>query len=528
LIKTLTSIILMGFWLGTAHSETPPSTGTVSPGHIGRIIIIRKNIFDPTLPAENKWPYRLANKIHPSTKESVIRKTLLFKEGDPYDPLVLNESERALRKILRLRHVIITPHLGEGQSWDILINVQEAWTTEPTLSLSGVGKNFSGEVGLREKNLAGTGASGSFFYKKNAGATSQSVSYDNPHFLKDYLNLTGQYETGESAHTRALLLQKPFQSNTTPWAARLGGFSSQETTSIYAQGQEVKSFSHGEEDLSGEFSRSFGSTRRKIRRGLLFYQHQIDDLADTKILRQKQYDFWGVGLHGAQVNFITVHRVRRYGHDEDVDLGPALTFRLGTSQREWTPSSDTAQIFKTSYLHGFFYGPSRFALATLKSRGKWKKGSWKSVQSRLDLEHYHPLFPRQTWAGRIHLETLTNPDVDEQLILGGDTGLRGYALYQFSGKSRFVVNAENRIFLVDDILRLASLGAVVFADAGAILGQGESIRARNIKTNIGAGLRLHLTRTSVGHLLRLDAAYALNPVPGQSRWVLTFGSEQAF
>src|SRR5260370_1618761 len=43
------------------------------------------------------WVYRAADALHIETRESVIRKFLLFQEGDPYDPTRLEESERNLR-----------------------------------------------------------------------------------------------------------------------------------------------------------------------------------------------------------------------------------------------------------------------------------------------------------------------------------------------------------------------------------------------------------------------------------------------
>ena len=46
--------------------------------------------------------------------------------------------------------------------------------------------------------------------------------------------------------------------------------------------------------------------------------------------------------------------------------------------------------------------------------------------------------------------------------------------------------------------------------------------------DVGAGLRFHLTRTSLGHVLRLDLGYALEERRRGDRLVVTFGSDQAF
>ncbi|MBI4396367.1 MAG: BamA/TamA family outer membrane protein, partial [Elusimicrobia bacterium] len=147
---------------------------------------------------------------------------------------------------------------------------------------------------------------------------------------------------------------------------------------------------------------------------------------------------------------------------------------------------------------------------------------------RLDLNYYNHFLSRQTLALHFQGEQIINPQADTQLLLGGDKGLRGYQLNQFNGNKLLLFNAENRFFLVDDVLRLASLGTSVFFDAGYVWDRGREVRFRDIKADIGAGFRIYLARSSVGNVLRFDIAYALNRIPGEDRVVITFGSEQAF
>ncbi len=64
---------------------------------IGEIHVIVGDIFDPSIPAEDKWLYRTANKLHINTRQPVIRNQLLFKTGEPYVQRVVQETERILR-----------------------------------------------------------------------------------------------------------------------------------------------------------------------------------------------------------------------------------------------------------------------------------------------------------------------------------------------------------------------------------------------------------------------------------------------
>ena len=48
---------------------------------IGEIRVNVGDIFDPSIPSEDNWLYRTANKLHINTRESVVRNQLLFKTG---------------------------------------------------------------------------------------------------------------------------------------------------------------------------------------------------------------------------------------------------------------------------------------------------------------------------------------------------------------------------------------------------------------------------------------------------------------
>ena len=61
----------------------PPAAELQAAGAIiGEIIYDRQNVFDPSKPGENNALYRLANRWHIVTRDSVIRNQLLFRPGD--------------------------------------------------------------------------------------------------------------------------------------------------------------------------------------------------------------------------------------------------------------------------------------------------------------------------------------------------------------------------------------------------------------------------------------------------------------
>ncbi len=67
-------------------------------------------IFDESKPEENNYLFRLANRLHIDTHESVVAKDLLVDNGDYLDKDLLAESERILRSRHYFNNASITTH----------------------------------------------------------------------------------------------------------------------------------------------------------------------------------------------------------------------------------------------------------------------------------------------------------------------------------------------------------------------------------------------------------------------------------
>ncbi len=61
-----------------------PAKIEASGAVLGKITIVNHDVFDLDNPLENKWLYRLANKLHIVTKPKTVNTQLLFAEGEPY------------------------------------------------------------------------------------------------------------------------------------------------------------------------------------------------------------------------------------------------------------------------------------------------------------------------------------------------------------------------------------------------------------------------------------------------------------
>ncbi|MCI0436373.1 MAG: BamA/TamA family outer membrane protein, partial [Gemmatimonadetes bacterium] len=102
-------------------------------------------------------------------------------------------------------------------------------------------------------------------------------------------------------------------------------------------------------------------------------------------------------------------------------------------------------------------------------------------------------------------------DPEEQIQLGGDSGLRGYPLRYQTGTSRGLFTLEQRLYSEWFPFRLFYVGGAVFFDAGRTWGRGAvGSESRGWLKDVGIGLRLGNARGAFGSVLHFDIAFPLD------------------
>ena len=104
LIAASLALFLMSPFAIRAQDLKPPASPLpgwaeleAAGARIGEIRISSGDIFDLSNPKEDKWLFRVANRLHIQTRPSVIERQLLFKPGDLVSVRVFEETERLLR-----------------------------------------------------------------------------------------------------------------------------------------------------------------------------------------------------------------------------------------------------------------------------------------------------------------------------------------------------------------------------------------------------------------------------------------------
>ena len=167
-------------------------TAQDTPPVIRSIRIRTQNIFDSTQ-ARSSFLYRAANAIHGTTRPSVVRSELLFREGDRLDPARIAETIRNLRARNLFRDVVINT-VRDGDSVDIEVTTFDGWTTELVINARVTDGQFTWALGGQERNFLGTGARVGLVYRKEPDRSAWTVRAGHDRIAASRFGVEGLYD----------------------------------------------------------------------------------------------------------------------------------------------------------------------------------------------------------------------------------------------------------------------------------------------------------------------------------------------
>jgi len=538
-MKSAAALLAVAFLLAPPSRAEGPVTGKTHEFEglpVGEIRIERVNVFDPTVPGEDWWPFRQANRLHYPTRESVIRRELLFAPGELWDPLKVIQSERNLRANGSFRRIDIIPVKRPDGHVDAVVRSQDSWTTNPRLSAGTEGGQSFFGVGLEEGNLLGYGKAVAFDFGRSAENTSSSLSYRDPRFLGTRLALGGSYSRGNTGDSGAASLTSPFYSLDAARASAVAWNRSVSETILIRDAVDYSEFRISRRLAEASAGRRLKADRwfiQRVEAGWYADRAQYEPLPKTRIGSlpvDRELSGPTAGYSWVRPDYIMETNINGMERVEDFNLGNELSVRGGW-MGERTGSDRDRVIFNASNQQGLRFAPGRFVIGRVGLSGRTVAGRWENSLANADLN----LFWKTNWRGDhtfvSHIEGAFGKFLDRDgfIALGGNTGLRGYKNNSFVGGKAVLVNFEDRFFFPGEWLHLVRLGAAVFVDSGIVADEGANMTLRNIKSDIGAGLRAASSRSRSGGVARIDIAYALNRGPGGgSRWVFSVKGGQAF
>ncbi|HYL05863.1 MAG TPA: hypothetical protein VE075_07475, partial [Thermoanaerobaculia bacterium] len=225
-----------------------------------------------------------------------------------------------------------------------------------------------------------------------------------------------------------------------------------------------------------------------------------------------------IGYELVEDGFVTVRDFEQIQRTEDVNLGKVLSTRFGWSAPVFG-GDHSRLVLQSAATEGWAFGPRQILLLRANLSGRLREGKIENGLAGAGVRYYVRTFGNGLFVVKAQGDMAENLDFENQLLLGGDNGLRGYPLRYQAGDRRFLVSLEQRFYGSREYFKLVNLGAAVFFDAGrawfvesppAYVVPALAAAQRQLLKDVGAGLRLGSSRSSRGAVVHLDVAYPID------------------
>ncbi len=504
---------------------------------IGRVDVHIQNIFDVSDPREDRALYRAADRLHYKTRESTVRNQLLFAPGDALRGRVLEETARILRSRRYFSDAWVVPIAYDEASntADVAVTVRDVWTLNPGLSLGRSGGSNRTKVDLEEANLLGTGSHVSLSRSKDVDRTSVIVSYADTNFLGSWWQLGADYADNSDGRVRSLSLARPFYALDTRRA--FGASASDGTSRVerWSGGAQLDQFQQTERTGQVYYGLSEGLAQGVTTRwfaGARYDLSRFSAVPDVPVAyplpADRRFAYPWVGWERVEDKWQTGENVDLIGRTEDIYLGRSLYGELGAS-----PRSDglrgAALFMRFVGADAWTFGSHRQLYATATLDGRLDGGVADNVRFVAGARYFEEVTDSQTFYAALAGTVSRNLDRDAQVLLGGDTGMRGYPLRFQGGTSSALLTLEHRVFTPWFPFRLVRVGGAVFFDAGRTWGRdyAGAVPLGMLK-DVGLGLRLGNVRSGLGNVLHIDLSYAMDAPAGTKRLQVSFETKSRF
>jgi hypothetical protein len=486
---------------------------------IGNIFVKKLDPFGPRVYDTLRLPANLtekaANSIHRTTRKYVIKKTLLFKEGDPLNSLEISDNERILRQSPNLldARIVVLPRTTNTDTVDVLVITQDIWSISGNISLGGF---KSGRLQLNDNNFLGLGHEllGGFSYSSSKNPYTKAPKgwgyqslYRIPFIGKTFITGQLEYVRHWDQDRYGIVLRRNFLTPTTRYAGSFEFSRNHLLTQIdpidYRQNipdsiQTFLPFAYNLVDgwLGRSFRFNFGSkhfqerTRLIIAARMTYYNY-----FERPLVRQDTNQYFHnrflklVSIGISSRSYLRDVLIYGFGRTEDIPYGGLLSFTGGTESSEFGKRFYAGA--KASY--GQYYKRLGYIVYTLNAGSFMNSKSWEQGVFRAEMHYFSRLFLVGTTQIRQFMDVRYIKGIDrftqEFIDISGNNGIRGMGSPLFRGDKSIAVNLETVCFTPLNILGF-QIAFFTYADLGMVAPSKKRLLSSSIYQGYGIGLRV--------------------------------------
>ncbi|MBM3286162.1 MAG: hypothetical protein FJY88_02265 [Candidatus Eisenbacteria bacterium] len=487
--------------LCSPHQAARPQSSVDAP-RVGLIEIERLPIFPNNAEAGLPWFMRATNRLHAMTRETVIRRELLFREGDPIDTLRLRESEYLLRQRGLFEWAAIDHQVRDSMAV-VRVRTQDLWTLGIILSYEKQAEISSLTFGMRDRNFLG---SGNTLYWSQMLSTDQDAfigMVELPRLAATRGSLSLQFSEQGEAATRSIGLGRLPETPLDEWGWGIGGHLTRGEKRFFQSGEEVGS-SGFERQSAGVHLGRYPSGALQVGYGAGWVERRIDPHGEAKSLLEEAPPppAFEKRRHGGPLafacatsrRFVPAMNLERYGVVEDYPVG-FMGHLTALPNRRWREDRDHAFLLQSTLAGALIplphlsigieaYG-DLFLRSDRRAGDRLLRGAmtamWQPSPRLLTIAQGFLLRGKERPATSVH-------------YLGGASGLRGFTTREFEARDYLLATLEQRIWSGIEVAWVG-IGANLFVDAG-LPSPREGFRGVSWRGGLGGGLLLGLRKSS--------------------------------
>lgn len=490
---------------------------------IGQVNITVDNVFDPSNPEEDKRLYRWANRVHVSTRDRVVESILLFEPGDAFEARLLEESARLLRSraFVAEASAVPTRYDPASNTVDVDVRIRDAWSLEPDLKLSRSGGENEYGIGITDDNLFGLGKRLTVAYESDVDRDERLFAFSDPNVRGSRTRLDVSLADTSDGNRAAVAAGRPFFALDTRWSLTGAALDDKRVDFMYDLGEVVDEFRHDRRTFTIQGGRSRGLVDGRARRWLAGLSYEEDRFSPSPdrpvpllLPTDRKLVYPWIGVQWVEDDFREVTELNDMGRTEDVSLGLDLLLSVGRASQRYGSDRDATIVRATASQGWEPGGPGRLLLFDASASARFEDEGVANAVVYGSARYFHRNLGAHLFSASLTGTFANELDAENQVLLGGDNGLRGYPLRYQSGERSAVLTLEQRFFTDWYPFRLIRVGYAVFFDAGRIWGEHpRGTPSLGTLYDVGVGLRLSSPRSSGRSVVHIDLAFPLNGDP---------------
>ncbi len=549
-------LVLTLLLLTAAAALAREAAPTADPSlRFGRVRFVTHPIFSRAEVDGAAGPVRALRKVmnglHVTTRERVLRREMLFREGQPYDPQLLEETARNLRGLGYLNDVdVVAADTTADGRVDVLVTTRESWSLSTSFGYSlASGGEQRWNLKVADTNFLGYGLTVGGGVGADEDRSWWNLWYRKRRIFDRALWLAIDWSETGDGHVRGVLLSRPLFAlddargiDAGVWdrEARLRWYFS--NAGPLGRDPAADASLHGRIHHRERGARLRGVWRLTARGAPRIWRlgggvrvtdvrwrpSAADELSDGRLADLTGLDAPGgpmarengvgvfpfVWLQTVGRRWVTDRFVLQYGPQEDIPLDATLDLKVGpVGGMLGSTNAGGEGALRAEGTVEKWLGWGRSYLL-LRAKGEAQAGG-AAVRTHA-VEGLAGWFARAggadaPWLTRVVVEGGHGSRLGggDALLLGLDRGLRTLDFDGMAGDRLVRWNVEEGKVVPGEVLGLARLGGAVFYGGGCAWWRDESRGLGDARHEAGFGLRIGPTRSANTTVARIDLTWNL-------------------